>query len=291
MVNYLVISPLAKGLFHRAIAESGGAFLKTADLSEAEERGLKLAHSLSAANIAELRSKPAEALLPSGPGMQFGPIVDGWVVPKDAHSVFAAGAQNDVPVLTGWNAGDGVALGPPPTAEKFREQAAREYGDLAGQFLKVFPADNDQAAAASQKAASRDQIFAWQCRTWARLQIKTGKSKVFLYYFDRVPPGTPEQMRYGAFHSAEIAYGLETLSKWNRPWETDDRKLANIVSTYWVNFARTGDPNGAGLPVWPAYSPSDERSVRLGVTPGPIPVPDKAELDFFDLYYPKSRAR
>jgi para-nitrobenzyl esterase len=291
MVNYLVISPLAKGLFHRAIAESGGSFLKTADLSEAEERGLKLAHSLNAANIAELRSRPAEALLASGPGMQFGPIVDGWVVPKDAHSVFAAGQQNDVPVLTGWNAGDGVALGPPLTAEKFREQAASQYGDLAIQFLKVFPAESDQAAAASQKAASRDQIFAWQGRTWARMQSKTGKSKVFLYYFDRVPPGTPEQNRYGAFHSAEIAYALDTLSKWARPWEAADRNLANIMSTYWVNFARTGDPNGGGLPMWPAYSRSDGRSMRLGDTFGPIPVPDKAELDFFDLYYPRSRAR
>jgi para-nitrobenzyl esterase len=291
MVNYLAISPLAKGLFHRAIAESGGAFLKTANLSDAEERGLKLAQSLKAANIAELRSRPAEALLPSGPGMQYGPIVDGWVVPKDAHSVFEAGEQNDVPVLTGWNAGDGVALGPPLTAEGFRGQAAKEYGDLAGQFLKVFPADNDQAAAASQKAASRDQIFAWQSRMWARMQIKSGKSKVFLYYFDRVPSGTPEQTRFGAFHSAEIAYALDTLSKWDRPWEAADRKLANDMSTYWVNFARTGDPNGGGLPPWPAYGPGDERSMRLGETPGPISVPDKAQLDFFDLYNARPRGR
>jgi para-nitrobenzyl esterase len=288
MVNYLVISPLAKGLFHRAIAESGGAFLQTAKLIEAEERGLKLAHSLNAANISELRSKPADSLV--GQGMQSGPIVDGWVVPKDAQSVFAAGEQNDVPVLTGWNAGDGVALGPPATAEKFREQAAKEYGDLAGQFLKVFPADSDQAAAASQKAASRDQIFAWQSRTWARMQSKTGKSTLFLYYFDRVPPGTPEQNRYGAFHSAEIAYALDTLSKWDRPWEPPDRKLADMVSTYWVNFARTGDPNGGSLPVWPAYSRSDERSMSLGAAVSPIPLPDQAQLDFFDLHHPKTPA-
>jgi 4-hydroxyphenylacetate 3-hydroxylase C terminal len=106
-------------------------------------------------------------------------------VPKNAQSVFAAGEQNDVPILTGWNAGDGVALGPPVTAEKFRKQAAKEYGDLASQFLKIFPADSDQESAASQNAASRDQIFAWQSRTWARMQSKTGKSRVFLYYFDR----------------------------------------------------------------------------------------------------------
>jgi para-nitrobenzyl esterase len=287
MVNYLVISPLAKGLFHRAIAESGGAFLKTADLREAEERGLKLAHSLGVANIAELRSRPADSLV--GPG-QSGPIVDGWVVPRDAHSAFAAGQQNDVPVLTGWNADDSVALGPPLTGEKFREQAAKEYGDLASQFLKVFPAGDDQAAAASQKTAFRDQIFAWQARTWARMQSKTGKSKVFLYYFDRVPPGTPDQNRYGAFHSAEIAYALDTLPKWSRPWEAGDRNLANIMSTYWLNFARTGDPNGGTLPVWPAYSRSDERSMRLGDEHGPIPVPDQAALDFFDLFPPKSPA-
>jgi para-nitrobenzyl esterase len=174
MVNYLVASPLAKGLFHRAIAESGGAFLKTAALGEAQEQGVKLANSLKASNLAGLRSMPAEALLPSGMGMQYRPIIDGYIVPKDVHSIFAEGEQNDVPVLAGWNAGDGVALGPPLSAQKFREQAVKEYGELADEFLKVFPASDDQSAAESQKAASRDQIFAWQSRTWARLQTSQG---------------------------------------------------------------------------------------------------------------------
>jgi len=289
LVNCLAASPLAKGLFQRAIAESGGAFMKAATLSEAQDGGVKFAQSLHAANLAELRSKPADAFISSGPGIQFWPIVDGYVVPQDVKTIFADGREIDVPVIVGWNAGDGVAFGPPLKAQAFREQAHKLYGDLADDFLKAFPANDDEAAAASQKAVSRDQIFAWQSRTWARLQNKTGKSKVFLYYFDRVAPGSGEQIRYGAFHSGEIAYALNTLAKWDRPWEPADRKLEDKMSAYWANFARKGDPNGAGLPAWPAYKTADERSMRLGDTVEAIATPDKPQLDFFDVYDSRPR--
>ena len=282
MVGYLVASPLAKGLFHRAIAESGGAFMKTANLREAQERGAKFAHSFNAATLAELRAKPSEAFLTAGQGMQFGPIVDGYVVPKDARSIFSGGEQDDVPVLTGWNADDVVMFGPPAKAQQFIEESHKRYGALAEQFLKAFPATDDQTAAASQRAASRDQIFAWQSRTWARLQNKTGKSKVYLYYFDHTAPGSPEQVRFRAFHSGEIPFALNTLAEWNRPWGPADRKLADVMSTYWVNFARTGDPNGGGLPAWPAYTPGNERSVHLAGQVEAIATPDGQQLDFFD---------
>jgi para-nitrobenzyl esterase len=296
-VNYLMASPLAKGLFARAIAESGGAFRRSPSLQEAEAAGEKLAAMHGARNIAQLRAVAAEALLPNERGYRAGPIVDGYVVPREVYATFAEGRQNDVPLLTGWNQDDGVLFGAPLKAEAFRAQAKRNYGDLAEAFLKAFPASTDAEAARSQHALARDPLFAWQGRTWARLQAKTGKSKIFLYYFDHTSPGTPEQTRYGAFHSSEISFALSTLAKWDRPWSGTDRRIAEQMSAYWVNFARNGDPNmpgdpnGPGLPNWPAYTRANERSMRLGEKIEPIPVPNAAELDFFDQYYMRQRAR
>jgi para-nitrobenzyl esterase len=289
-INYLMASPLAKGLFHRAIAESGGAFIGTLSLPQAEAAGIKLAQSEGASTIAELRAKSADAVREGlGTMTRPVPIVDGYVVPSDVFSIFAEGRQNDVPLLLGWNSSDGVSFGAPPKAAAFREQARRNFGGLADAFLRVFPAATDKEAAASQHDLVRAQRFAWQDRTWARLQGQTGKSKVFLYYFDRVAPGTPSQTRWGAFHSGEIPYALNTLNRWDRPFETADRKLANQMSTYWVNFATTGDPNGPGLPEWPAYSTKDERSIKLAGEVQTIATPQKKQLDFFDTYSTSKR--
>ncbi|HEY7387608.1 MAG TPA: carboxylesterase family protein [Bryobacteraceae bacterium] len=290
-VNYLMASPLAKGLFQRAIAESGGAFNGSLSLKEAEVAGEKLAAMHAARNIAELRGIPSDALLPKERGNRAGPIVDGYVVPREVYATFAEGRQNDVPLLTGWNQDDGVSFGEPPKADAFRAQAKRNYGGLADSFLKAFPADTDAEAARSQHALARDQLFAWQGRTWARLQAKTGKSKIFLYYFDHTAPGMPEQTKYGAFHSSEIPFALNTLAEWDRPWTATDRKIAEQMSAYWVNFAKNGDPNGPGLSRWPAYMREDERSLRLGEKIEPIPLPSAAELDFFDQYYARERVR
>jgi len=290
-VNYLMASPLAKGLFERAIAESGGAFIPAQSLAEAEAAASKMGESLGARSLAELRAKPAEAFLRPSGSYRAAPIIDGFVVPAEVPTIFAEGRQNDVPLLTGWNADDGVAFGPPPKAEAFREQAKRTYGEFAEAFLKAFPAATGQEAASSQHALGRDQLFAWQGRSWARAQTKTGKSKVFLYYFDHTAPGTPEQTKYGAFHSGEIPYALNTLAKWDRPWGEVDRKLADQMSAYWVNFAKNGDPNGPGLPEWPACSRNDERSMKFGDTIEAIPIPGKAELDFFDEYNARGRQK
>lgn len=277
-VCYLMASPLAQGLFERAIAESGGAFSQAQPLARAESAGAKLG------TLAELRAKPADAFLRPANGYRPGPVIDGYVLPDDVSAIFAAGRQNDVPLLTGWNAGDGVAFGPAPKAETFRENAKCNFGPLADEFLKAFPAGTGAEAAGSQRALTRDQLFGWQGRTWARAQAKTGKSKVFLYYFDRTAPGTSAQTQYGAFHSGEIAYALNTLDRWQRPWTDADRKLSNEMCTYWVNYAKNGDPNGPGVPKWPVYSRNNERALELGEAIRPIPIPDGPRLDFFDRY-------
>lgn len=285
-VNYLMASPLAKGLFQRAIAESGTAMTGAQPLSHAEAAGAKFAESLGAKSIAELRAKPPEALQGK---YNPGPVIDGYVVPEDVRTVFEQGRQNDVPLLAGCNADDGVSFAPAPKADAFRAQAERTYGDSAAQFLKAYPGATDDEAARSQHALNRDRFCDWPQRTWARLQIKTGKSKVFLYYFDRTAPGTADQTKYGAFHSGEIAYALDALAHWDRPWTDIDRKLEDEMSAYWIDFAKTGDPNGRNLPKWPAFTASDERTLELGAKIQVMPIPDKAGLDFLDQFAAKPR--
>ncbi len=289
-VNYLMATPLARGLFQRVIGESGGAFGVMKTLKEAEETGKKFAVSHGADSLAALRAKPAEELLKASSASSFPPNVDGWLLPEDVYSVFAQGKQIDVPLIAGSNADEGKSLAPWPssgTPASFIEQARARFGDKAGEFLKLYPAASSDEAKASHYASFRDFSFGWQMRTWARLQSKTGKAKAFLYYFDRVPPG-PDSGRYGAFHASEIAYVFENLLP-PRPWEDADRKLAGELSTYWVNFAATGDPNRKGLPKWPAYQESSDIALELGDKVEPLPALHKAQLDFLDEYFAAQR--
>ena len=288
-VNCLMATPLAKGLFQRVIGESGAQFGPMRKLTDAEEAGVKLAQTLGADSIAALRAKPAEELLKaSGPAS---PTVDGWLFPENIYAIFAKGKQNDVPLLIGSNADEGTAFAPPSVkADSFRQTAQTRFGAQADAFLKLYPATSDEEAKASQNASFRDQAFGWQMRTWARMQTKTGKSKVYLYYFSRVPPG-PESARYGAYHASEISYVFHNLDKSTRPWEDTDRKLSDAMSSYWVNFASTGDPNGKGLPKWPAYQQKTDVAMGLGDKIAPLATPHKAALDFLDEYFAKQRGQ
>ncbi|MBI5914096.1 MAG: carboxylesterase family protein, partial [Bacteroidetes bacterium] len=247
-VNALVASPLAKGLFRRAIAESGGMFSgdRAKPLAVAEQEGVEFFKKSGAADLAGLRKLPADYLLKQLPVNS--PVIDGYVLPTDVATIFSEGKQNDVPVLTGWNSGDGFLFGKAPTADEFQQQVKSRYGKFSEKFLKFFPAAGDQEAEKSQIRLNRDLIFAWQSHLWATMQRKTGQSKIWLYQFDRVPPGRPDLEKHGAFHSAEIAYALNALPMWRRPWEAADRELSALMSGYWVNFAASGDPNTDSLP-------------------------------------------
>jgi para-nitrobenzyl esterase len=292
-VNCLVATPLAKGLFQRAIGESGGNFGPMKRLAEVEETGAKFAASVGADSIPALREKPADELLKAAATAAFPANVDGWMLPQDIYTIFATGKQNDVPVIVGSNADEGTSLSPWPangTASNFTEQIRRRFGADADQLLQLYPAKTDDDAKASHYASFRDISFGWQMRTWARLATKTGRSKAYLYYFSRVPPG-PQSSRYGAYHASEIAYVFNNLDVSKRPWEDTDRKLAGLMSSYWVNFAATGNPNGKGLPKWPAYQQSSDTAIELGDHVQPLSNLHKPALDFFDEYFAKLRAK
>lgn len=276
-VNMLVVSPMAKGLFHKAIAQSGGMFGKDLMLGQtlqaAEEGGKQLTDKMKINSIAELRTIPADSLLKI-PG-RFGIVVDRVVIPP-VYETFAAGTQNDVSLISGWNADDGVSFGPPAKAVQFQENIKKQYGEKAEDFLKLFPAKTDEEAGKSQKLVSQ-LFFGWHNYTWARMQTSHGTGKAYLYYFKRVPPGEPN---YGAFHSAEFAYALHTLKLWDRPFTDVDYKLEEAMSSYWVNFAKNGDPNGEGLPVWPVFNENKPEIIDLGdeVKAAPLPYQDQLKL-------------
>jgi len=271
-VNALVASPLAKGLFHRAIGESGANFGSIPKMTEAEKAGAK------AGSVADLRAKSADDILKLPWAIAL--TIDGYVEPELVRTIFEKGHQNDVPILIGSNADEGTAFMPPKMSVAAYEGSVRgRLGVYADDFLRLYPASTDEEAWKAAAHVMRDQTFGVQMRMWARLQAKTGKAPAYLYYFSRVPPGGELARHYGAFHASEISYAFGTPDIGRRPWNDDDKKLSDIMSSYWVNFAATGNPNGPGLPVWPQYDEKKDVAMGMGDRIEPIPVPNKAALD------------
>ena len=286
-VNALMASPRAKGLFHRAIGESGGSFAPMKRLADAEKAGEELAASLGVTTdvLKTLRAKPAEEILKASSEQTIRQVPDGWVLPEEIYAIFARGKQNDVPLMVGFNADEGTALAPQGAnikKELFIAGAQQRYGSLAEKFLKVYPAGTDEEAVNSFYAAYRDSVFGWEMRTWARLQTKTGHQPAYFYYFTRRPPG-PQQEKLRAFHAADLAYVFGNFP-WPFPWEGADRKLSEAITSYWTNFAKTGNPNGEALTQWPVYEAEADQSIEFGDEIGLKSLINKAGLDFFDAY-------
>jgi para-nitrobenzyl esterase len=286
-VHTLTASPLAKGLFHRAIAESGSSVVRrTRDLSESEKDGVKWAETKGITTLKELRAKAAADLMG---GTRFGPVVDGWFLPADTAAIFASGKQNDVPTMTGLTADEGSAA---PTygklkAEEFAKQAQPRFGAQGEAFLKLYPSNDQAQSGLSQKQSARDQGLV-SMYLWASERAKTSKAKAYTYYFTRGIPW-PEHPEFGAFHTGDVPYFFANLKHLNRPWETMDRKLADTVSSYWINFAKTGNPNGKGLPNWPAFDAAQQITMELGEKTGARPVAETEKLSFFTQYFARQR--
>jgi para-nitrobenzyl esterase len=267
-VNALTAAPEARGLFHKVIGESGAFFGSAIPMSAIAERASRdqaWVESLGVKNLAELRSMPADKLIEAvqkKQGIPFAPVVDGVFLTEPVSETYAAGRQAHVPAIIGWNRDERAGtLSKDMTAAKWKAFAAEHYGNKAEQFLAAFPANsNDQAirSADDYTTAGFIALGAWR---WAEAQSSTGQSPVYRYRFDL--PAPPEenhpQGKY-AFHSDELEYVFGTLDvRHGATWRPEDRKLSEQMIGYWTNFARTGDPNGEGLPGWSRYD--KERTV------------------------------
>ncbi len=266
----LVASPLAKGLFHRAIAESGSAFRPVPNLAAAERQGALLTEAAGAKSLNELRQVPGEKLLDvasSRSDGRGGPNVDGWFLPEDALTIFAHGRQNNVPTIVGSNANEMTTLSPvasrPKTLKALDGQIALLLGDPA-EVKRLYPAASDDDATRAYLDIVGDVAFTLPARMWARWDIQAG-GRAYLYQFTHVT-SLAASAGLGAPHAAEIAYVFNNLDRLKRPFDETDRKLADTMSTYWTAFARTGDPNAAGLPEWKPYDAQGEPAIDFGAT-------------------------
>jgi para-nitrobenzyl esterase len=264
-VSALMASPLADGLFQRAIGESGaffGATLPAKQLAVAELAGVEFAKSLGAQSVEALRAKTADEILQASAKPQpfrVSPDIDGYFLTAPISLSYQNGNQSHVPLLAGWNADEGSYQGifekDMPTAKNFAKRVRALYGKKAEAVLGLYPAATDDEAKRSAADLAGDRFIAYATWKWIELHKATGESPVFRYEFDQAPPmaaGDKGESR-GAYHSAEIEFVFETLPSKDLPWRPQDTKLSDLMSTYWTNFAKTGDPNGEGLPKWPAY--------------------------------------
>jgi para-nitrobenzyl esterase len=292
-VSILMASPQAKGLFQRAIGESGGLFepLQLAPkylLANAERDGEKYAASLGAASLEELRRLPAARLTGNAGGISH-PVIEPYVLPVSPYEAFASGQQNDVPLLIGSNAEEARALVDVThvKAATFNSDLEHSFGALPSPLVAAYPHATDGEARQARLDLERDLRFGWDMWAWARLQAGTGQNPVYYYSF-RQPPPFPAGSVYagwGASHFAELWYVFDHQDQAPWRWSMADRRLADEISSYWVNFARSGNPNGRGLPQWPAFTNTDSKVLYLG---DPITVGVVANinsLSVFDAVY------
>jgi para-nitrobenzyl esterase len=292
-VQVLVSTPLAKGLFHRAIGQSGGLFNEGTWLDRVEEgnrSGHQIGEDFLAAcgveTIAEARALPAsklvEASVGKGSSFQTRPVVDGWILPDTLDTIFANGLQNDVPMIVGSTANEWTSLSSPAylpqTTSELEEQIGNIFPDAVfADFVAAFGGGSDDTAMDAYLATIRDIAFSTQMRQWARA-TENVSSNAYVYWFTAAPP--IENSEYlGAYHSAEVPYAFQNISP---DFGNEDRALSDAMSDYWVNFAKTGNPNSADLPKWESYNLKTEPYLNLGHTIRAGNHLLKRELDYLD---------
>jgi para-nitrobenzyl esterase len=276
-VAVMVASPLAKGLFQRAIAQSGNDALplnpeehSLFDRKPREALGQEFARNVGAKGLADLRGMSVQAL--QKPAWPARVIVDGHVIREDLTTIYRKRRHNDVPLLVGWNAEEGKDLAAEIvgssdfTAARHREQVAKLLGYAPSDaMLSAYPGATDGQAKASIHQLTNDW-WGWRMVHWAELQAAYGSAKPYVYFFAHTPaaPSTPCGYGCGVGHGVEIQYVFDQLDLDKRGWTAADRRLATRLAKTWVNFAATGNPNGKGLPAWPAFDGSQASILRIG---------------------------
>jgi para-nitrobenzyl esterase len=216
------------------------------------------------------------------------------MLPESPYDVFVQNRQNDVPILVGSNADEARSLLPDLNtikAETFTADITKQWGPLPPQLLAAYPHATDEQARKARLSFERDLRFGWDMWAWARLEAMKGRNRVYYYQFAHKPP-FPKGSVYegwGASHYAELWYMFDHLQQEPWHWSAADRKLADVISSYWVNFAKSGNPNGARLPVWPEFTSADNRVLYLKDPISTGGVPNIETLKVFDTVYAQIR--
>jgi para-nitrobenzyl esterase len=276
-VSTLMASPAARGLFHKAIGESGAAFAGTpltGSLEAEEKKDDEWVTSLGIHTLAELRALPAEKILAATKDKLFNgfpPYVDGRLLTEPVEVTYAAGKQAHVPLLAGWNRDENAFTARGMTVEKWNVYATAHFKERSAEFLQLYPAQTDAQALRSSIDYGSDNFIAFGTWKWIEAHRKTGDSPIYRYHLELAAPPSKYHPGSFAFHSDDIEYVFGTLD--TRPgavWRPEDRTLSDQMMSYWTNFAKTGDPNGPGLPPWPKYDSADSLiHLDATITSGP----------------------
>jgi para-nitrobenzyl esterase len=277
-VSAQMASPLAQGLFAHAIGESGAAFagkeLNFPSLQKSEEQDEDYFRSvLGDSSLAALRAAGSAEILKlatreASGKPRFGPDIDGYFLPESIAAIYAAGKQSHVPLIAGWNRDEGRAK------VDLQATAEKEFGSRAEEFLKLYHGNDDAEARRAAADFAGDDFLVYSTWAWLEAQVKTGNSPVYRYFFALPSPGDRyHSVSAGAFHSDEIEYVFGTLdSRQGAKMRPEDYKLSDLMQTFWTNFARSGNPNGAAVPHWPAYDAAGNWQVmRLSADPAAVP--------------------
>jgi para-nitrobenzyl esterase len=237
-------------------------------------------NGLGAKNIAAARAIPAVDLLKVS--ARWWPVFDGAVLPGDQYELYQAGRFNDTPVLIGTNSDEGAMfIREGATTDSFTAQVRGGFGEHAEAILAAYPHATKAEAFKSSKDIFRDSAFAWHTWAWANLQSQRGHGKAYVYYFDR----RSVQSAGGANHGSEIAYVFGNVNLAGRTPQPNDEAMSELIRAYWVNFARTGDPNGPNLTEWPAFTAATERVMQFDTIASVRPTPNMRQLKALDAYY------
>ena len=302
--SMLCASPLAKGLFHGCISQSGGSFAPWSDNPRslgldasqkgAEKQGLAFQQHLKKKNLKQLRQMDAMSLCDGNVGFGgFWPCVDGYVICDDQYRLYERGEYNDVPVIVMTNSDEGALFTPPTVkAEDYRQSATRMFGDFADEALKVYPCRTDEEAWHANGDTFRDLGFAWPSYAWVNLQSKTGKSPAYAAYLAQPSTMSFSQnpLRRGVAHADDIMYlnGQFLTQADQYPAEA---AVSEMIQQYWVNFAKTGNPNGAGLPYWPSFDETKPTTMQFSNGASLIMRPNREQIDFIDRFMKAKREK
>ncbi len=302
MVHLLSISPLAEGLFHKAVAQSANPLNSLgrramATVAEQEDLGKTMMDYMGVSSLEELRAMDGEELAGlanhfmapgNPPGFPTKPTIDGFVIPAADVDVYKEGSQIDVPLLAGGVSGDTSIIGPRGafTLDQYKQMAADEYGEMADEFLALYPASSDEEADYLLKNDIVHDQMNVRIYELAKARAIHGDSATYLDIFTHALPAAGEVPEAGAFHTGDVPYFLNIFYQDpTRPWTEEDYAIGDQMSDYLVNFARTGNPNGEGLAEWPACDGVDFALMELGDNMGVYDGVSPEKVDFWKAYF------